>query len=61
MKAEIVNGKLVLMPESKTEVYAVKCWLESQCIHFDDPLRIESRYIRGSSIGCDESLSVFSK
>ena len=28
MKAEIKEGKLVLTPESTTEMYALDCWIE---------------------------------
>lgn len=52
MKAEIVNGALVLAPENETEMFAISCWFDKSVIkyHRIDPANLETECIKGSSI-----------
>jgi ribosomal protein L18E len=48
MRAEIINGQLVVIPGSETEHYALIHWLAIAAVSISDPARNESTYIRGS-------------
>lgn len=50
MKAEIINGQLVVIPSNETEHYALINWLAVAGVAISDPARNESIYIRGSTV-----------
>lgn len=57
MKAEITaNGKLILIPETSTEAYALQRWSDAAVVQQVDELRAETFHFRGSSMTLDLSL-----
>ncbi len=50
MKAEIINGQLVLFPANETEQFAVLKWRADFVVFIQDDKRNETQFIRGSAI-----------
>lgn len=51
MKATIdSNGVLVIEAENGIEAFALRIWARDSTVEVDDPKRMESEYLKGSSM-----------
>jgi len=50
MNAEIINGILVITPDSHTEAYALSHWKSCNIVDMYDVMRGEDKYYRASGI-----------